>query len=252
MSTTSTIHIERGCVVISGGSKGLGEKLARGFLAEGRRVATFSRNASTFTREMAETDPLQERFFWNPIDINDLNQIHGFIDATVKHFGQIEVLVNNAAALIEGLLPLSRDVDIENLIHTNLLAPIILTKECSRVMLRTGNVVILHISSINSVRGHRGVSIYSATKAAMDGFTRSLAREFGPSNIRVNSIAPGFFDSELVTGQSPERRQQIARRTPLGRVSQIEEIADVALFLCSSKATFITGQTIIVDGGITC
>ncbi|HXA46831.1 MAG TPA: SDR family oxidoreductase [Burkholderiaceae bacterium] len=248
---TSTVN-EAGCVVISGGSKGLGERLARGFLAEGRRVATFSRNPSAFTREMAEADPMQKQFFWTAIDINELDQIHHFVNATVKHFGRIDTLVNNAASLSEGLLPLSRDSDIAKMIHTNMLAPMVLTKACSRAMLRTGNGVILHVSSINSVRGHRGVSIYSATKAAMDGFTRSLAREFGPSNIRVNSIAPGFFDSELVTGQSPERREQIARRTPLGRLSQIDEIADVALFLCSSKATFITGQTIIVDGGITC
>lgn len=242
----------RGTVLISGGSKGLGEQLARRFLAEGYRVATFSRSSSEFTEAMQAADPDQKRFFWQAVDMAALDQLSDFVDACARHFGSIDVLVNNAAALSEGLLPMLRDSEIEHLIHTNILAPIILTKAVSRVMLRKNAGVILNLSSINAIRGHRGVSIYSATKAAMDGFTRSLARELAPSHIRVNSLAPGFFDTELVAGQSASRREQILKRTPLGRLAHIDEIANVAMFICSDQASFMTGQTIIVDGGMTC
>jgi 3-oxoacyl-[acyl-carrier protein] reductase len=119
-------------------------------------------------------------------------------------------------------------------------------------MLRQAAGCIVNISSVNAIRGHDGVSVYSATKAALDGFTRSLARELGPRNIRVNSVAPGYFESEMVSGLEPAQKDRIARRTPLRRLARIEEIAAVVYFLASDQASFITGQTLVVDGGITC
>jgi 3-oxoacyl-[acyl-carrier protein] reductase len=94
--------------------------------------------------------------------------------------------------------------------------------------------------------------VYSATKAALDGLTRSLARELGPRNIRVNSVAPGYFESDMVKDMTEQDRQRIARRTPLGRLARIEDVANAVQFLASEQASFITGQTIVVDGGITC
>jgi 3-oxoacyl-[acyl-carrier protein] reductase len=111
---------------------------------------------------------------------------------------------------------------------------------------------IVNISSVNAIRGHKGVAVYSATKAALDGLTRSLARELGPRQIRVNSIAPGYFDSEMTDGMDEKKKQQIVRRTPLGRLARIDEIANAVHFLTSDQASFITGQTLVVDGGITC
>jgi 3-oxoacyl-[acyl-carrier protein] reductase len=115
-----------------------------------------------------------------------------------------------------------------------------------------GAGAIVNISSVNAVRGNAGVAVYSATKAALDGFTRALARELGPRNIRVNSLAPGYFESDMVAGLTERRRRAIVRNTPLGRLGTIDEIADTVLFLLSPAAAFITGQTIVVDGGLTC
>ena len=119
-------------------------------------------------------------------------------------------------------------------------------------MLRQGCGCIVNISSVHALRGHSGVAVYSATKAALDGLTRSLARELGPRRIRVNSVAPGYFDSDMTRKMADEQRKRIARRTPLGRLARIDEIANVVYFLTSDEASFITGQTLVVDGGITC
>ncbi|CDL86277.1 SDR family NAD(P)-dependent oxidoreductase [Xenorhabdus cabanillasii] len=237
-------------VVISGGSKGLGATMTSAFLNKGYRVATFSRQANEFITQQQLSNA--NFFYWESVDANDLNEIKLFVNNVKSKFGHIDILINNIARLSEGLLVLSSDDEIISLLNTNILAPIILTRECSKNMLKRNTGVILNISSINAIKGHKGVSLYSATKAALDGMTRSLAREFGPANIRINSLIPGFFDSEMVSYLSENRREQILKRTPIGRLSKIEEISKIALFICSDEASFITGQNIVVDGGISC
>jgi 3-oxoacyl-[acyl-carrier protein] reductase len=111
---------------------------------------------------------------------------------------------------------------------------------------------MVNISSVNAIRGHAGVAVYSATKAGLDGLTRSLARELGPRNIRVNSVAPGYFESDMVKGLTEDQKQRIVRRTPLGRLTSAEDVANAVYFLVSEQAAFITGQILVVDGGITC
>ena len=160
--------------------------------------------------------------------------------------------VNNTGIATDAVLPLMRADDIVDMVDTNLTAALLLAQACSRVMLRQAAGCIVNISSVNAIRGHEGVAVYSATKAALDGFTRSLARELGPRNIRVNSVAPGYFETDMVKSMEPAQKDRIARRTPLRRLARIEEIAAAVHFLASEQASFITGQTLVVDGGITC
>lgn len=249
-------HVARGkTAVISGGGRGLGATVVRRLLMQGWNVATFSRSAPPkmdFPEGELDAAILQERLFWHPVDICSSEQLRSFVALTVERFGQIDLLVNNAGMLVEGLLTMTGNRDIESMIAINLTGPILLTRACVKVMMPRRTGAIINISSINSVRGHQGVSIYTASKAGLDGFTRSMARELGPQNIRVNSVAPGFFPSELVASLNETRRDRITRRTPLRQLSDVEQIADAVMFLASDTAAFITGQTLIVDGGYTC
>jgi 3-oxoacyl-[acyl-carrier protein] reductase len=242
----------RPVVVISGGSRGLGAGMARRCLDADYVVAAFSRSATPFIDAEQQRDPRGERFFWAPIDIRDDSALARFISDVGDRYGAIDALVNNAAVGRFGAFPLTRISEIDESIAVNLRSNIVLARLCTPAMVARGAGSIVNISSVNAVRGNAGVAIYSATKAALDGFTRALARELGPRNIRVNSLAPGYFDSDMVAGLSERQRRAILRNTPLGRLGTIDEIAEAMLFLLSPGAAFMTGQTIVIDGGLTC
>ncbi|PTW62036.1 3-oxoacyl-[acyl-carrier protein] reductase [Breoghania corrubedonensis] len=255
MSTAALAAAKGQTAVVSGGSRGLGATVVRRLLRQGWNVATFSRSGPP---DVAASDigvdagELDERLFWHPADMASADQLREFATLSIERFGRIDLLVNNAGMLVEGLLAMTGESDIERLIAVNLTGPILLTKACVKAMMRHRRGAVINISSINSVRGHQGVSIYTASKAGLDGFTRSMARELGPLNIRVNSIVPGFFATDLVASLNESRRDRIARRTPLHRLSDVEQVADAVMFLASDASAFITGQTLIVDGGYTC
>ena len=238
--------------VVSGGSKGLGRQLITRCLAEGHRVATFSRSSNKFIDDLQASDPKQEHFLWQSVDGSQRESLSAFTKSVLEKFSMVDVLINNAGSGLDGLLSLTQPKNIESTISLNLQGAITLTQLCLKPMLRQQAGSIVNISSVNAIRGHSGVAVYSATKAALDGFTRSLAREVGPSNIRVNSVAPGYFESEMVADLTDAQKDRIKRRTPLGRLASTDDIANVILFVCSDRASFLTGQTIIVDGGITC
>lgn len=242
----------RKVVIVSGGSRGLGQALVADFLKADYIVATFSRSATPFIDKCLKQDPDATSFFWQAVDGTDFEQIRQFALAVIRRYGRVDVLINNAAIVIEGLLTMTPDADIHRSLTLNVESVIHLTRICLKSMLAEKHGCVINISSINGVRGHRGVSVYSATKAALDGLTRSLAREMGPEGIRVNTVAPGYFASDM-TGHLTEAQQAgIIRRTPLKRLGTVEDLVGVIRFLMSPEASFITGQTIMVDGGISC
>jgi 3-oxoacyl-[acyl-carrier protein] reductase len=239
-------------VLVSGGSRGLGAALVSDLLERGHAVATFSRAGSPFTEERCRADASATTFTWEAIDATDVAHVKKFVLAVARRFGRIDVLINNAAIGTDGLLAMMRPEDIHKCITINLEAVIHLTQACSRVMLAQRSGTILNISSTNAVRGNVGVSVYSAAKAGLDGLTRSLARELGPEGIRVNSIAAGYFESEMADAALDKLRPRIIRRTPLGRLGTISDLLGAVRFLISPESSFITGHTLAVDGGIGC
>jgi 3-oxoacyl-[acyl-carrier protein] reductase len=235
--------------LVSGGSRGLGRVLVTRLLDEGWRVATFSRTASPFiesTRAAAG-----DKFWWSAADMSAPQSLRDFGAGVLRRLGRIDLLINNAGLLHQELALTMSAAAVGSVINVNLVGPITLANACARPMSRAGGVIV-NVSSINAVRGYRGVSVYSAAKAGLDGFSRSLARELGELNIRVNTVVPGYFDSDMTAGVTDENRKRIQHRTPLRRLANVNEIADATLFLCSSGSSFVTGQSLIVDGGITC
>ena len=235
-------------IVVSGGSKGLGKGIVEDLLRHGYVVATYSRSQTKFVEEMAGGE-FSKQFYWESVEGTDLEALQAFAQKAFKKYGQIDGLINNVGMAAEGILTLMNPGDIDQLISLNLKSPIYLTRMCAKYMLLQRSGSIINISSVVGIRGHSGVAVYSATKSALDGFTRSLARELGGRNIYVNAIAPGYMDTEMGAMLGEEKRKQIIRRTPLNRLGRVEDIVGMVRFLLSKEAEFITGQTFVIDGG---
>jgi len=176
----------------------------------------------------------------------------GFVGRIAERFGGLDHCIANAAIAHEGVLATMRDDEIDSLLAVNVKASIVLVRECLRQMLThtpaPGPSITL-VSSIVASRGSPGLSVYAATKAALEGFARSLAREVGPRGIRVNAIAPGFLETDLSATLSADNRTRIARRTALGRLGTTADVVGAIEFLTSPAAAFITGQVLTIDGG---
>ena len=236
--------------LVSGGSRGLGLAIVEGLLARGDRVATFSRSGSPALVSLAAAHP--DRLHVESLDGSDSAAVIGFVGRVVNRFGGLDHCIANAAIAHEGVLATMRDDEIDSMLAVNVKASIVLVRECVRQMLghspRAAPTITL-ISSIVASRGSPGLSVYAATKAALEGFARSLARELGPRGIRVNAVAPGFLETDLSATLSAENRARIARRTALGRLGLPADIVGAVEFLTSPAAGFITGQVLTIDGG---
>jgi 3-oxoacyl-[acyl-carrier protein] reductase len=239
-------------IIVSGGSRGLGRAFVEDFLSHGHIVATFSRSKTPFVEELERRDPHGNSFCWRPVDVTDYDAVKAFVLATAHRYERIDGLVNNAAIAVDGPLALMQRSAVDDQVGMNLLGATYLTQACTRIMLTQQRGCIVNVSSVVGLRGYTGLSVYSATKAAFDGMTRSLARELGARGIRINSLAPGFIETDMSDRLAPRQREQIVRRTPLGRLGTLEDVVGVMRFLLSPAASYITGQTLIVDGGLTC
>lgn len=244
-----------GNVIVTGGSRGLGLGIAKALSGAGHRVIAVARRPSeplteAMTASIASSSTGSIEFV--PFDLGCIPQLPELVKQIRKDFGAIYGLVNNAGIGTSGVLATMRDADVETLIRINTLSPVMLTKHVVRSMMsgQAGGRIV-NISSIVSATGYSGLSVYSATKSSLLGFTRSLAREVGPLGITVNAVAPGFVDTEMTGEMGEKAREKIARRSALRRMPEVVDIANAVEFLLSDKAKNITGTTLTVDAGNT-
>jgi len=247
------MSISERVVVVTGGSRGLGLCLVKDLLQRGYRVATCSRNKGEGLEAIEKEIGDPSRFFWEPCSV-------GVEEDEDRYFGKVLAwcgprafygLVNNAGIAGEGILATYPNVDSERILQVNLVGALRMARLALRSMLgRPGAGRLINISSIVGLRGYTGLAAYSASKAGMDAMVRALAREVGRRQITVNSVAPGYLLTDLSASLGEHQRQQIIRRTPLGRLGNVEDVSPVVNFLLSDEAAFITGQTLVVDGGI--
>ncbi len=242
-------------VVVTGGSRGLGLGIVNDLLSHGFDVATCSRKPSQELEDAKARLDQPNRLFWHACQVGNPKEETQFMDAVIDwaQARPLYGLVNNAGIARDGVLATFPNASTEAILQTNLAGALRMARLTLRQFLQQPTPArIINISSIVGSRGYTGLAAYAATKAGLDGMTRALARETGRRQITVNSVAPGFLETELSSGLEERQRQQIVKRTPLKRLGRVEDIVPVIRFLLSPEASFVTGQTWTVDGGLTC
>lgn len=235
-------------VLVTGGNRGLGLAIVN-YLAEAGYLVVAA--ARTYTNEIDTLISRYNNVSFKELDLANFKNLHQWSKDFIAQYGIPYALINNAAIAHDGVLGTMHESQIEDVITVNVTATLILTKYISRSMLRKRSGRIINISSIIASTGFNGLSVYAASKAALNGFTKSLSRELGKVNITVNSIAPGYMQTDMSAGINTEQLDQIRRRSALKRLASTSEVASAVNYLLSKEASAITGTIITIDAGNT-
>ncbi len=237
--------------IVTGGTRGIGKAICLLFALEGARViANFSKDDRIAENLLDEAKANGLGLELYKADVTQPHQVKDMVENISARWGRIDILVNNVGLVRDNFLMLMSEDDWDALMRANLTALFHCSKAVIRKMIAQRSGKIVNISSISGILGTSGQTNYAATKGGMISFTKSLAREVGPFNIRVNAVAPGLIESEVVSKMPREKMEAVIKSTSLGRMGRPEEVARAVLFLASESAAYITGQTIVVDGGI--
>jgi 3-oxoacyl-[acyl-carrier protein] reductase len=237
-------------VFITGASGSIGKDIAIAFGLAGWRVALGyckGKEKALQIKKLLEENNIEAEIFY--IDLSDFSSIPAVVSSVVSRFGKIDALINNAATEHYSLFTDTTKEDYSKVFDINVGGTILLTKEVVSDMLKRRDGSIVNISSVWGMCGAAGEVLYSASKAALLGFTKALAKEMAGNGIRVNSVSPGVIDTPMIERFSEEEKAELIEKTPLGRLGKGQDVAETVLFLCNSKSDFITGQNISPNGG---
>jgi 3-oxoacyl-[acyl-carrier protein] reductase len=240
-------------VIVTGGSRGLGLGIVRKLSGIGYQVIAVARKESSELTAAINEATLENRgpIHFVPFDLGEIDCIPELVRSLHQKHGSFYGLVNNAGISFDGTLALMPTHKIEYLVRVNTISPIVLSKYVVRSMMADGGGRVVNVASIVAFTGYSGLSVYSATKASLIGFSKSLAREVGRMRVNVNAVAPGFINTEMTQGIKDEQREQIERRSALRRLADVEDVANAVEYLLSDKAKSITGTVLTVDAGST-
>lgn len=238
-------------VIITGGTSGIGKAIAETFLRNGARVAIFGSNKEKGEKALEElaAHDAADRVKFYQVDVSKKNQVEEVIATVLKDFGKVDVLVNNAGITRDQLLMKMTEEDWDTIMDINLKSIFNTSQALIRPMIKQRKGVIINMSSVVGISGNAGQANYAASKAAIIGFTKSLAKEVASRNILVNCIAPGFIETPMTMDLNDLQIKSILDNIPLGRMGKASDIAEMALFLACAR--YITGQVFVIDGGMT-
>jgi 3-oxoacyl-[acyl-carrier protein] reductase len=237
--------------VVTGAGRGIGQAIARTYAEAGARVAVVSRTEANAVRAAEEINALIPGAA-KPyaVDVADGEAVMAMGKRVLEDFGTVDILVNNAGLTRDGLLLRMSSEDWDAVIDTNLKGAFHMVKAFQRVMLKVKGARIINVASVIGLMGNAGQANYAASKAGLIGFTKSLAREFAGRGVTANAIAPGFISTDMTGALSEEIRNGILGKIPLGTFGEVGDIAAAALYLASAEARYVTGQVLVVDGGM--
>ena len=239
------------CAVITGASRGIGREIALKYAKEGANIVLNYRNSETEALQLKEElDKLGSNTLIIKSNVGKFEEAEKLIKEAKEVFGRVDILVNNAGITKDNLIMRMKEEDFDSVIDVNLKGAFNCLKAVTPIMIRQKYGKIINMSSVVGVIGNAGQVNYCASKAGLIGMTKSLAREIGGKNINVNAIAPGFIDTDMTKVLSEDQKKNIISQVPLKRFGNVEDIANLALFLGSNQSNYITGQVIHVDGGM--
>ncbi len=236
--------------VVTGAGRGIGRAIALKFATEGADVVCVSRTAENSEKIAAEIRVLGRKAWAYAVDVADSGAVTTVGEKILTDAGRVDILVNNAGVTRDGLLMRMPEADWDAVLNTNLKGAFSFTKAFSRAFIKQRSGRIINVASVIGLIGNAGQCNYSASKAGLIGFTKSVARELASRGITVNALAPGFIETDMTAVLNEEMRGELLKKIPLNSFGQAEDIASAALYLASPAARYITGQVLTVDGGM--
>ena len=237
--------------IVTGASRGIGRDIALTLAESGAAVAAVATKEELLKSLVAEIAAKGGKALALPADLSKPGEADRVVEAAVKELGRLDVLVNNAGITRDNLLIRMKDEEWDQVLQVNLTAAFRLTRAATKVMMRQKSGRVINISSVSGITGNAGQANYAAAKAGLIAFTKTVAREFSSRNITANVVAPGFIDTDMTRSLGDKVKEEVLKRIPLGRFGTGRDIARTVLFLAGEGGDYITGQVLVVDGGLT-